>query len=84
MTIRNAQHARLRMIAPDINYATATEVFWDGNTACAASGAQTPSALVVGSAFSAAAPNGLIRCRCAPVLTRVCVCLAFLTACRPQ
>jgi hypothetical protein len=38
------------MIAPDINYATATEVFWDGNTACAATGEPTPSAHVVGSA----------------------------------
>ena len=35
MTIRNAQHARLRMVAPTTNYATATEVFWDGNSACA-------------------------------------------------
>ena len=43
MTIRNAQHARLRMVAPDTNYGTATEVFWDGNTACATSGAQTLS-----------------------------------------
>jgi hypothetical protein len=61
MTIRNAEHARLRMIAPDINYATATEVFWDGNILCAATGAQTLLfAHVVGSATSAAAPNGLI------------------------
>jgi hypothetical protein len=43
LTIRNAQFARLRTIAPDINYGTATEVFWDGNSACADSGAQTPS-----------------------------------------
>ena len=43
MTIRNAQHARLRMVAPDTNYGTATEVFWDGNTACATSGAHKPS-----------------------------------------
>jgi hypothetical protein len=51
MTIRNAEHARLRMIAPTTNYATATETVWDGNSACAASGAQTPlSAHVVGSA----------------------------------
>ena len=41
MQIRNAQHALLRMVAPTTNYATATEVFWVGNTACAASGAQT-------------------------------------------
>ena len=33
--VGNAEHARLRMFAPDINYATSTEVFWDGNTACA-------------------------------------------------
>ena len=39
MQIRNAQHALLRMVAPTTNYATATEVFWDGNSACA-SGAQ--------------------------------------------
>jgi hypothetical protein len=76
MTIRNAQHARLRMVAPTTNYATATEVFWDGNSACAATGAQTPlSAHVVGSATSAAAPNGLIRWRCAPV-AHTCVCLS--------
>ena len=51
MTIRNAEHAWLRMIAADINYGTATEVFWDGNSACAATGAQTLlSAHVVGSA----------------------------------
>jgi hypothetical protein len=51
MTIRNAEHARLRMIAPDINYGTTTEVSWDENSACAATGAQTPlSAHVVGSA----------------------------------
>jgi hypothetical protein len=43
MQIRNAQHARLRMVAPDINYGTATEVFWDGNSAYAASGALTLS-----------------------------------------
>ena len=71
MQIRNAQHALLRMVAPDTNYATATGVVWDGNGPCA-SGAQTPhSAHVVGSATSAAAPNGLIRCRSASVLTRV-------------
>jgi hypothetical protein len=39
MTIRNAQHAWLRMTAPTTNYGTATEVFWDTNSACAASGA---------------------------------------------
>jgi hypothetical protein len=39
MTIRNAEHAWLRMIAPTTNYFTAAEVFWDGNSACAASGA---------------------------------------------
>ncbi|KOO53647.1 hypothetical protein Ctob_015815, partial [Chrysochromulina tobinii] len=33
LVIRNAQHAWLRMIAQDINYATAAEVFWDGNSA---------------------------------------------------
>ena len=44
MTIRNAQHARLRMLFPDINYGTATEAFWDGNILCAATGAQTPLA----------------------------------------
>ncbi|KOO35629.1 hypothetical protein Ctob_015906, partial [Chrysochromulina tobinii] len=33
MTIRNAQHARLRMTAPAINFATATETVWDGNSA---------------------------------------------------
>jgi hypothetical protein len=43
MQIRNAQHARLRMVAPDVNYGTATEVFWDGNSAYAASGALTLS-----------------------------------------
>jgi hypothetical protein len=42
MQIRNAQHARLRMVAPDTNYATATEVIWDGNGPCV-SGAQTLS-----------------------------------------
>ena len=31
-TIGNAEHARLRMVAPDTNYATATEVFWDNNS----------------------------------------------------
>jgi hypothetical protein len=72
MTIRNAQHARLRTVAPTTNYATATETVWDGNSPCSASGEQAfLSAHVVGSAFSAAAPNGLIRCRSAPVLTRV-------------
>jgi hypothetical protein len=51
MTIRNAEHAWLRMIAADINYATSAEIYWDGNSACAATGAQTPlSAHVVGSA----------------------------------
>jgi hypothetical protein len=35
MQIRNAQHAQLRMIAPDINYASATEAQWDGNSAYA-------------------------------------------------
>jgi hypothetical protein len=35
LQIRNAQHARLRMVAPDSNYNTATEIFWDGNSACA-------------------------------------------------
>ena len=71
MQIRNAQHALLRMVAPTTNYATATGVVWDGNGPCA-SGAQTPlSALAFGSATSAAAPNGLIRCRSASVLTRV-------------
>jgi hypothetical protein len=61
MTIRNAQHARLRTVAPTTNYATATETVWDGNSPCSASGEQAfLSAHVVGSAFSAAAPNGLI------------------------
>jgi len=33
MTIDNAEHAWLRMsVAPTINYATATEIFWDGNS----------------------------------------------------
>jgi hypothetical protein len=50
MTIRNAQHARLRTVAPTTNYATATETVWDGNSACAASGEQAfLSAHVVGS-----------------------------------
>jgi hypothetical protein len=71
MQIRNAEHARLRMVAPDTNYGTATEVFWDGNSACAASGAQPLSRLVVGTATSAAAPNSLIRCRSAH--TYVCL-----------
>ena len=35
LQIRNAQHALLRMVAPTTNYATATEVNWDGNSACA-------------------------------------------------
>jgi hypothetical protein len=35
LQIRNAQHAWLRMTAPDANYATAAGVFWDGNSACA-------------------------------------------------
>ena len=35
MQIRNAQHALLRMVAPDTDYATATEVIWDGNSECA-------------------------------------------------
>jgi hypothetical protein len=35
MQIRNAQHARLRMVAPDTNYANDVGVFWDGNSACA-------------------------------------------------
>jgi hypothetical protein len=35
LQIRNAQHARLRTVAPDINYANDANVFWDGNTACA-------------------------------------------------
>jgi len=34
MQIRNAQHARLRMVAPDTNYANDVGVFWDGNSAC--------------------------------------------------
>jgi hypothetical protein len=42
MQIRNAQHAWLRMTAPTTNYATAAEVFWDGNSACAASSAPNP------------------------------------------
>ncbi len=73
LTIRNAQFARLRMIAPNTNYGTDTSVTWDGNYKCADSGAQTPfSAHVVGSAASAAAPNGLMPIRfCAH--TRVCV-----------
>jgi hypothetical protein len=36
LQIRNAQHALLRMVAPTTNYATATEVIWDGNGPCAA------------------------------------------------
>jgi hypothetical protein len=32
MTIGNAEHARLRMVAPTTNYATATAVFWDNNS----------------------------------------------------
>jgi hypothetical protein len=40
MQIRNAQHARLRIVAPTTNYATANETVWDGNSPCAASGAQ--------------------------------------------
>jgi len=67
MQIRNAEHARLRMVAPDINYATADGVFWDGNSACAPSGAHTLSRHVVGSATSAAAPSGLI-----PTIRFVC------------
>jgi hypothetical protein len=45
MTIRNAEHAWLRMIAADINYATSAEVFWDGNSACVATGARTNPSL---------------------------------------
>eukprot|EP00900_Chrysochromulina_parva_P013120 jgi/Chrpa1/21809/Chrysochromulina_OHIO_Genome00025890-RA len=33
LQIRNAEHAWLRKVAPTTNYATATEVFWDGNSA---------------------------------------------------
>jgi len=75
LTIRNMTFARLRMVAPTVNYGTDTSVTWDGNTACVDSGAQTPfSAHVVGPATAAAAPNGIIRCRSASVLTHVCVC----------
>jgi hypothetical protein len=35
MTIGNAEHAWLRMVARTTNYATATEIFWDGNSAYA-------------------------------------------------
>jgi hypothetical protein len=77
MTIRNAEHARLRMVAPDTNYATATETVWDGNSACAPA-AHKPLAK------SAAAPAGLIPTSfrsCAH--TRVCTSPP-LTTCRPQ
>ena len=43
MQIRNAEHAQLRMVAPDTNYANDVGVFWDGNSAYAASGALTLS-----------------------------------------
>jgi hypothetical protein len=78
LTIRNAQFARLRSAAPDANYGTDTSVTWDGNYPCADSGAQTPlSAHVVGSAASAAAPNGP---HADPLLwlTHVCVCVPRL------
>ena len=42
MQIRNAQHARLRMVAPDTNYATATWVGWRGISACAPAAYKPP------------------------------------------
>jgi hypothetical protein len=66
LTIRNAQHARLRMVAPTTNYATATEVFWDGNSACARQRRTNPSLC----------PRGRISCcsqRPHPMSIRSCV-----------
>ena len=83
MQIRNAQHALLRMVAPTTNYATATGVVWDGNGPCAPAAHKPLSAHGVGSASSAAAPNGLILFRTVPVLTRVCASPP-LTTCCPQ
>jgi hypothetical protein len=80
--IRNAQHARLRMVAPDTNYATATEVFWDGNSACAASGAQNSLATWSAQLHQLLLPTAS-SLRSFSVLTRVCVCRP-MTACCPQ
>jgi hypothetical protein len=60
LQIRNAQHARLRMVAPDANYVNDVGVFWDGNSACARQRRTKPARHGVGSATSAAALNGLI------------------------
>ena len=43
LQIRNAQHARLRMVAPDANYVNDVGVLWDGNSACAPAAHQTRS-----------------------------------------
>jgi hypothetical protein len=44
MTIGNAEHAWLRMsVAPTTNYATATEILWDGNSAYAGGAPRTYS-----------------------------------------
>jgi hypothetical protein len=77
MTIRNAEHARLRMVAPTTNYGTASETVWDGNSACAASGAQTPLSRASWSAQlhqlllpTASSDADLLLC------SHVCVCLS--------
>jgi hypothetical protein len=42
MTIRNAEHAYLRMVDPDTNYATAAEVGWRALSACAPAAYKPP------------------------------------------
>jgi hypothetical protein len=74
MQIRNAEHARLRMVAPDTNYATADGVFWDGNSACAASGTQTLCSRGRLNYISCCSqrPHPMSICSCA----HTCVCLS--------
>jgi hypothetical protein len=74
MTIRNAEHARLRMLFPDINYAAATETVWDGNSACVPA-AHEPLSLPSWSAqlHELLLPIASSRRRSAPLLTHVCV-----------
>jgi len=80
LQIRNAQHALLRMVAPTTNYATATGVVWDGNSAYArAPAAHKPLSLpswsarlhqlLLPTAASRHSTSMLTRVRASPPLT---------------
>jgi hypothetical protein len=82
LQIRNAQHARLRMIAPDTNYATATEVIWDGNSACVPAAHQTlsPRGRLGFISCCSQRPHPDVPLLCSHVLASP----PLITLCRPQ